>query len=145
MVTLHDGYESAKTKTKILVVEDIRATRLLLKHFLNNAGYESYTASNGREGWLRIVAGELPHAIVTDIEMPVWNGCQLINQVRRSPVHRIRKIPVIVCSSSQDRGMIANVIASGADRFLAKPIDLQVLLAKLEELLADPDPASGSR
>ncbi|MCA9134749.1 MAG: response regulator, partial [Planctomycetales bacterium] len=109
----------------------------LLAQFLQQAGYVSQTAVDGFDGWQRVVDGQRPEVIVTDIEMPIWSGLQLLQHIKQSPNSSIRRIPIVVCSTLQDRDFVAQILSQGASRFLPKPIDLTHLLEVIVELLEE--------
>ncbi len=115
----------------ILVVDDVRSNRWMLMHFIEGFGYPCISAENGEQAW-EIVQNVPAQAVVTDIEMPVSTGIELIHNIRNSEVEAIRELPIFVCSSRADELKIRES-ASAATGFLAKPISRQ----RLETLLTN--------
>lgn len=121
-----------KQKAKILHIDDSEANRYAVKHILENAGYEVIETSSGEEG-LRLVES-LPDLIVLDIRLPDTNGFDVCRRVKANP--RTSHIPVLQTSamftSSDDK---VEGLESGADGYLAQPIEGAVLVATVRSLL----------
>ncbi len=81
---------------KILVVDDNRTIRLLLEKRLVAEGYRVVTASDGKEG-LSAAARELPDLILSDVDMPVMDGGEMVSMLKGSS--RTSHIPVIFLTS----------------------------------------------
>ncbi len=117
----------------ILVVEDTPDTLQLVQVALTFKGYRVNTARNGREA-LEAIHKERPALVLTDILMPHMDGFNLVHRLRISP--ETRSIPVVFLSATyvtpEDKEFAA---AIGATRFLEKPIDIQLLLTTVAELL----------
>ncbi len=120
------------SRRRVLVVDDTRITRHLLAGTLANYGCVCFTAEDGSLAW-QIVLREYLDAIVTDIEMPVSDGFQLISRVRSSSNPRIRQVPILVCSSrASECTRLAKQV--GANQVLEKPINAHLLKTKLDAL-----------
>ncbi|MBI5589977.1 MAG: response regulator [Deltaproteobacteria bacterium] len=109
----------------VLVVEDdpdnLRTARALLKE-----RYQVIEAENGRAG-LEQARRQLPDIILMDIAMPVMDGVQAIEEIRKDDT--LRDIPVIAVTSSAMTGDRETILAHGFDAYISKPID-EVLLQK---------------
>jgi CheY-like chemotaxis protein len=81
---------------KILVVDDNRTIKLLLEKRLVAEGYIVVTASDGKEG-LSVASRELPDLILSDVDMPVMDGGEMVSMLKGS--NRTRHIPVIFLTS----------------------------------------------
>lgn len=114
---------------KILVVEDDRAIASAVTTQLDAWGMESAAVTDFRN-----VLGEFaafaPHLILLDIRLPFYNGYHWCQEIRR-----VSKVPIIFISSAADSMNIVMAMNMGADDFIAKPFDLNVLLAKVQALL----------
>lgn len=113
---------------KILLVEDDEATRGVLSTLLERAGYVVVATDSVQEGKNLLEKGH-PDLLITDIRLGAFNGLQLIAMSSRP-------IPAIVMTGFPDSVLEAEVRQAGA-RFLLKPIDPDVLLTLLAELLGD--------
>ncbi|HRZ39792.1 MAG TPA: response regulator [Candidatus Omnitrophota bacterium] len=116
-------------KKKILVVDDQRDMQLLLKKWLEAAGYEVIQAEDGEPG-LWMVIEHRPDLVLTDVVMPNMNGIEFVRRLRG--VDGGEAVPVIVTSS---RPLMVNCFEEGAiEGFFAKPIDREGLLKKIAEI-----------
>jgi DNA-binding response OmpR family regulator len=117
----------------LLVVEDDPDILKLLEAALTFKGYRVVTAQNGREG-LEAVRRERPAVVIADIMMPKLDGFGLVHRMRIDP--ETRDIPVVFITATyvarEDREFALNI---GATHFIQKPIDLEGLMATVEELL----------
>jgi CheY-like chemotaxis protein len=103
----------AKSKTRILVVEDDISVRLTISQLLREQGYEVTTAADGFDALLRL-QHEVPHLILSDLNMPQMSGFELLSVVRR----RFPEILVVASSGAYDSSEIPNGVI--ADAFYAK-------------------------
>jgi CheY-like chemotaxis protein len=120
------GYEGPRRK--ILIVDDIPASRALLRDWLHPLGFATAEANNGAQG-LQQAMTERPDLILMDLAMPEMDGLQAIRSLRASAA--LRDIPIIAISAGASEHEGHNSLAAGANAFLPKPIDL----ARLEETL----------
>lgn len=114
------------SQTKVAVVDDERSIRDLLEIGLGREGYAVRTAADGQQA-IALVADWQPDIIVLDVMMPKLDGFSLLPLLRRRT-----QAPIIMLTA---RGDIADRVAGlrgGADDYLAKPFDLDELLARLE-------------
>ena len=116
----------------ILVIEDFSDTRELLRLVLEAEGYRVVEAGNGLEG-IEVARRENPDAILMDMSMPVMDGCQATKKIRELP--NFRNIPIIACSAHNQWSWRSKAILAGCNDFLAKPMELTVLLAMLSRYL----------
>jgi DNA-binding response OmpR family regulator len=124
----------------LLVVEDIPDILKLLDATLKFKGYRVLTARNGEEA-LEVIQKEHPLMVITDILMPKMDGFSLVHTLR---IHsETRSIPVIFLSATyvapEDKAFALNI---GATRFIEKPIDLELFMKTISELLLQGAPAS---
>jgi pilus assembly protein CpaE len=123
---------------KVLVVDDEPSVRRLLQRYLGGHGYEVTIAGNGAEGWAAACDGE-PDLVLSDVSMPVMDGYELVRTLRRHPA--TASIPVILLSANRGADDMVEGYRSGADDYVAKPVDVEVLRHKIDALLrrAQPD------
>jgi two-component system, OmpR family, response regulator MprA len=125
----HAGAIMPEAKS-VLVVDDEAAIRGLIADALDFDGYTVRTARDGADA-LEKVARDRPDAIILDLMMPVMDGRSFLSACRRDP--RCADIPILVVSAAHDLGAIAPEL--GARACLAKPFDIDVLLAVVDRLV----------
>jgi pilus assembly protein CpaE len=118
--------------TRLLVVDDEPSVRKLLKRFLESRGYAVDLAENGVEGW-KTVRDDFPDLVLSDVSMPQMDGYELCRTIRRNP--NTATIPVILLSSHREADAMVAGYECGADDYVAKPVDMEVLRHKIDALL----------
>lgn len=117
----------AATSDTILVVDDDRAIREILADVLGLEGYPVVTAVNGAEA-LAQVEHAPPRLILLDMRMPVMDGWAFARALRE----RGLELPIVVMTAAQNARAWAREV--GADHFLAKPFELDDLIALVQRL-----------
>jgi DNA-binding response OmpR family regulator len=120
---------------KILIVDDERSVVSYLNALLKDNGYETMTASNGKEGYAKAVS-EHPDLILLDITMPEESGIRMFRQIQENA--ETADIPVfIVTGISHDfKGFIEHRKTVGKPAaYFDKPVKKEELLAKIREVL----------
>jgi PAS domain S-box-containing protein len=113
---------------RVLVVDDDRTIRLLLMSLLNGAGYACSEAENGRQG-LELAQAQAPDLMIVDWMMPEMNGIELIRRLRETESGRAIYILLLTGLDQEER--LVEAFAAGADDFLSKPLNANVLTARL--------------
>jgi CheY-like chemotaxis protein len=126
------GEHGGPAKT-ILVVEDSRTQAEYLTHILKKGGFSSAIAENGRIA-LEMVATERPAVILTDIIMPEMDGYELCRTIRQNP--ETATLPVIMVTQLFDPADILRGLEAGADNFIIKPFDSEIVYTGITEALA---------
>lgn len=116
----------------LLVVEDDPAMLVALRDILEGAGYNVSTAANG-EAALDVLSSEQPSLILSDISMPVMDGIELFENVRKRP--NGTAIPFIFLTARGTREDIFAGKSLGADDYITKPVTSQELLAAVQARL----------
>jgi PAS domain S-box-containing protein len=116
-----------------LVAEDNEVTLTLLRDSLSALGYKVLEARNGAEA-LQRAHEAYPDIIVMDVQMPVLNGLAAIQILRQDP--RFKRVPVIAVTALAMAGDRERILEAGADDYLSKPVDLDVLDRTLVRLLS---------
>ena len=114
---------------KILCIEDEADIRLMLAEELEDEGYKVFVAENGREGLTSIQIVQ-PVIILCDINMPVMGGYDVLKELRTNHP-KFADTPFIFLSAFADRKDIISGLELGADDYLTKPIDFEMLLVKV--------------
>lgn len=118
--------------TKILLVEDMTSIREMIVEIFHSIGYKNIIASkDGADAWEMIQNASPPfELIVSDMNMPVSSGLDLLVRIRGSDAHR--HLPFMMISEVSDQKKIMSVMKSGADYFLVKPVLAPDLPTKLK-------------
>lgn len=117
---------------KALVVDDSMTMRLMLRHLLQEQGYQVTEACNGAEAMQVLAADPAPDLITLDWNMPVMGGGATLDAIRLNMDYADAKILVI--SSETDQEKVADALACGTDEYLMKPFSPSALHEKLEIL-----------
>jgi DNA-binding response OmpR family regulator len=115
--------------TTILCIDDETDIRELLVEELEEAGFKTLQAANGREG-LDIILTKWPDIVICDISMPVMNGHELLAELQLN-YPELSNIMFIMLTAFTDRENTIEALRAGVDDYLTKPVDLDMLLAKI--------------
>jgi DNA-binding response OmpR family regulator len=115
--------------TTILCIDDETDIRELLVEELEEAGFKTLQAANGREG-LDIILTKWPDIVICDISMPVMNGHELLAELQLN-YPELSNIVFIMLTAFTDRENTIEALRAGVDDYLTKPVDLDMLLAKI--------------
>lgn len=126
------GLKKKAEKIKILVVDDEPNIVQTLQDRLEMNEYIVTTAGNGREG-LKKAQQEKPDVILLDVIMPVMDGHEMLEVLRKQP--DCNDISVIMLTARSQTQDIARANACGIDDYIVKPFDLSELLEKIETVL----------
>jgi putative two-component system response regulator len=119
-------------RATVLVVEDDPAMMVALRDILEGGGYNVVTASDGRSA-LQALEAEVPALILSDISMPVMDGIELFESVRKD--QRGAGIPVIFLTARGQREDIFAGKSIGVDDYITKPVTAQEVLAAVQARL----------
>ena len=123
---------------KLLIVDDEPENIELLTRRLTRRGFTVVSALTADEGFALAVA-ERPDVILMDIKMPVIDGFEATRRLKACD--ETKRIPVIALTAhamQEDRDV---AVSAGADEYETKPVDLDLLLAKIAALIARFQPA----
>ncbi|MFM2050304.1 MAG: hypothetical protein RL682_795 [Pseudomonadota bacterium] len=121
-----------------LIVDDMEGMRRLLSNSLRQLGFSDvHTAMHGVDA-LKALGERSFDAVLTDWNMPVMNGLELLRQIRAN--QRLQLIPVIMVTVETDREQIRSAFEAGVSAYLVKPFDLAALEAKLRRAFQQPSP-----
>lgn len=119
--------------TTVLCVEDEKDLREYIVEELEDNGLETYEARDGVEG-LQMVLRHKPDIVVSDISMPRMSGLELVRQVRQDHPE-LADMPFIFLTAFTDREDMLEGLESGADDYLTKPVDFEMLRTKVATAL----------
>ncbi|MBE5878426.1 MAG: response regulator transcription factor [Lachnospiraceae bacterium] len=117
-------------KLKILVVDDEKRMRILVKDFLLKADFEVIEASNGGEALDRFYEDKDIALIILDVMMPVINGWDVCREIRESS-----KVPIIMLTACGEERDELLGFQLGVDEYISKPFSPKILVARIEAIL----------
>lgn len=115
---------------RCLVVDDSRVIRKVARRILEDMRFEIEEAADGLEA-LQACRRTMPDAILLDWTMPVMSGIEFLRQLRQEPGGD--KPTVVFCTTENDVERIAEAIKAGADEYMMKPFDGDILQSKFTE------------
>ena len=116
----------------VMVVEDCRDARGMLKVLLEVEGYRVVEAPHGGEA-VRIAARLLPDLILMDIDLPVLDGYAATRLIHARP--ELPQLPVVAMSAHTEQRWRQEAMAAGCAAFVTKPLDLRQFGALIEQLV----------
>lgn len=114
-----------------LVVDDSKVVRMVARKILEGFNFRIEEAENGEEA-MRLCLREMPDAILLDWNMPVMSGIEFLRTLRQmegggDPV-------VVFCTTENDMGHIQEAIGAGANEYIMKPFDSEILESKFQQV-----------
>lgn len=119
---------------KILIVDDETDLVDILKNRLERASYQVLTAYDGDEA-MRTAQSEKPDLILLDIIMPRVDGHTVLRLLRADDGYSQVKIVMVTACSDEDNRALA--LKNGANAYISKPVELQGLCGKIEEIFSE--------
>ena len=115
---------------RCLIVDDSRVVRKVASRIIQDLQFQVTEAGDGAEA-LAACREEMPDAVLLDWNMPVMNGLDFLRSLRREEGG---KDPIVVfCSTENDADHIGEAVRSGADEFVMKPFDADIIKSKFLE------------
>jgi len=113
-----------------LVVDDSRVIRKVARRILEDLGFETAEAADGAQAlaWCRAA---MPDAVLLDWNMPVMDGLAFLRALRQEEGGR--KPVVVFCTVENDLEHISRALEAGADEYIMKPFDSEILESKFAE------------
>ncbi len=127
------------TRRRMLVIDDSATYRKGLGAALEQAGYRVLEAPSGLEG-IKLAAQERPDAVIVDGFMPDMDGPSVIRRIRLDPA--LRTTPCVLLTGANDAAAEIHALEAGADAFVGKTADIEIILARVAAVLrTSPEPA----
>ncbi|MGD8597690.1 MAG: response regulator, partial [Anaerolineae bacterium] len=120
------------SKGRLLIVEDDFDISNMLRIYFDSQGYETIVATRGKEA-LEICRRNLPNLVILDIMLPDINGYEVCTQLRSNL--RTSHIPIIFLTQKDERSDQITGLERGADDYITKPFDLQLLMLRVQGAL----------
>jgi response regulator RpfG family c-di-GMP phosphodiesterase len=131
--TYVDRMESGQAGARVLVIDGESSSLSVMEMRLSAAGFSVITASDGAKGF-ELIQTQRPDVVVADTVLPKLDGISMLLKLRRSP--EVAQTPVVFVSTRTDPGLLNKALKLGAKDVLAKPVNYEVLMAKLRALSA---------
>ena len=112
-----------------VIADDSKVIRLLLSKIMTNFGYEVFEAENG-EALLKQCVRNMPQIIISDWYLPLIDGIDVLLKLRASK--KIKQPIFLFCSYIDDVDIISKAIKAGADDFIMRPFDEDIIASKLK-------------
>jgi two-component system, chemotaxis family, chemotaxis protein CheY len=114
-----------------LVVDDSRVIRKVARRILEDMDFAVDEAADGSEALARC-RGTMPDAVLLDWNMPVMNGLEFLKALRADPGG---EVPIVVfCTTENDLGAISEAMSAGANEYIMKPFDSEIMQSKFAEV-----------
>jgi two-component system chemotaxis response regulator CheY len=114
-----------------LVVDDSRVIRKVACRILSDLGFETTEAEDGITA-LEACRTSMPEMILLDWSMPNMTGIEFLRALRRAPAGE--KPIVVFCTTENDVAHITEALGAGANEYIMKPFDREIIEAKLAEV-----------
>jgi PAS domain S-box-containing protein len=121
---------------KLLIAEDIEINREIIKSLLEDTGIMIDCAENGKEAFNMVEAAPDKYDIIfMDMQMPQMDGLEAARRIRALPALRGVDLPIIAMTANVFKDDIENCLAAGMNDHFGKPIDVEIMFAKLFKYL----------
>ena len=111
-----------------LIVDDSKVIRGIARGILHDLGFETDEAEDGKQA-LAACTKKMPDAVLLDWNMPVMSGIDFLRELRAMPGGKAPK--VFFCTTENDMSHITQALEAGADEFIMKPFDAEILSSKV--------------
>lgn len=118
-------------KMKCLVVDDSRVVRKVAQRITKDMGFTCSEAKDGQEAYA-FCQNDMPDAIILDWNMPIMSGIEFLEKLRALDNGGHAK--VFVCTTENDTDYITRALHAGADEYIMKPFDSEIIASKFEQL-----------
>jgi len=127
------------TSIKVLVVDDMSTMRRIVKNVLKQIGFSDMVeAENGLDALSKLKVGDIG-LIVSDWNMPVMQGIELLREVRADV--ELKHIPFLMVTAETQKEHIIEAVQAGVSNYVVKPFTPEALQGKLEKIFAKAKPA----
>lgn len=124
----------------ILVVDDSRANRLLMRELLKSRGYQVQEAESA-ERCVALMRHSLPDLVLMDVQLPGIDGLSATRYLKTDPM--FATVPVIALTSRNLASDKGDALAAGCDAYLSKPVKPSECFAAIEAILGADRPSGG--
>ena len=118
---------------RLLVVDDSSTMRRIIRNSLKAVGYEDVIEAENGEAALARLTTDRVEAVITDWNMPVMSGIELVTKMRSSPP--FHATPVLMVTTVAEKENILQAMQAGVTNYVVKPFDTATLKAKIDQIL----------
>jgi len=119
---------------RVLIVDDNEDNLVLLTRRLEKRGFICIPAHSGPQALSILQTSEKPDIILLDVTMPQMNGLELV-KILRAEESPYKNVPIIMVSAVDETGIVVEALRLGANDYVTKPLNFEILLARLETQL----------
>jgi putative two-component system response regulator len=128
------GANDQTRKAGIMIVDDESYNVLVVRKFLQHAGYEKFVTTTESPQAIELMKRDFPDVVLLDIMIPEISGIDILRVMKITP--ELSTIPVIILTASPDPALKTQALELGATDFLAKPVDPSELILRVKNVLA---------
>lgn len=121
---------SSTTPPRVLIIDDSKLARAALRMVLESE-FEVVEATDGEQGWSVLLADDRIRVVITDANMPNLDGYGLIERIRQNAHEWLRRIPIVMVTSVEEKGARTRALELGVTDFFNKPVYKTVFLDKV--------------
>ena len=126
-----------KANMKILVIDDMSTMRKIIKKMLNEVGFTNLTeADDGATAWPMLQKaqedGEPYEFVVSDWNMPIMSGLDLLKKVRDT--EEFKHLPFLMITAESEQGNVVIAVKAGVSNFIVKPFSASTLKDKIDKI-----------
>lgn len=114
-----------------LIVDDSKVVRKVIRKMVEDLGFRVLEAGDGQEA-LSVAGADVPDVVLLDWNMPVMDGLTCLKEMRKQPWG---ESPIVIfCTTENEQGRIMEAISQGANEYIMKPFDHDIIRGKLEQV-----------
>ena len=117
---------------RVLIIDDAKAMRIILKQIIQSIGGQVEEAGNGKEGLEKLKSMGQADLVLVDWNMPEMNGLDFVRAVRADPNYR--KLPIMMVTTETEASQMGKALAAGANEYITKPFTKDTIAGKLKLL-----------
>ena len=129
-----DSVDDSTRNAGIMIIDDEAYNVLVVRKFLQHAGYEKFVTSTESKTAVELMKRDLPDVVLLDVMMPEVSGIDILRVMKITP--ELATIPVIILTASPDPALKTQALELGATDFLAKPVDPSELVLRVKNVMA---------
>lgn len=123
---------------KILIAEDdATSSKVLSQIFAARTSWEVVVVENGASAWWLLTDPDTEpfDLLITDLDMPLLGGLELVKRVRKT--RHLNNMHVVVCSVNKERDIVTELVRNGTNGYILKPFDAKDVLSKVDHLMGN--------
>ncbi len=123
---------------KILIAEDdATSSKVLSQIFATRTSWEVTVVENGASAWWLLTDpdAESFDLLITDLDMPLLGGLDLVKRVRKT--RHLNNMLVVVCSVNKERDIVTELVRNGTNGYILKPFEAKEVLAKIDSMMGN--------